>query len=176
MVVGAVLANQLGVELDVYLCRKMRSMESGHSLGSVSESGAMAIDRMANGIDAVTAESLVEERSRQMMQIACSRSMFRAIRAPALIAGRSVVVADDGLVTGSTMMAALDGIRRNTIRELVVAVPIASSQRLAAIRRRCDRTICIIERDGINDLKECYAEFPSVSEDEAVQLLKTSNF
>jgi predicted phosphoribosyltransferase len=174
MVTGAVLAKELGMELDVILCQKLRSPATGRPVGAVSESGALAIDRSAGGIEVVTAESLIEERARRLAEISRRRSAFRKVRPPALVAGRSVLVTDDGLVTGATMTAALDGIRRSTLLELIVAVPIAPRSRLPAVRRRCDRIACVIESEAVRDLCDCYDDFPPVGEDEAARLLKES--
>lgn len=172
--IGAILAKELGMELDVLLCRKLRSPRKGHPVGAVSESGSVAFDRTAGRVEEVTAEALVEERARQLGEIFRQRRSFRQVRAPACIAGRSVVVADEGMVTGTTMAAALGGFRRETIFELIAAIPVASPTSLLAIRSHCDRIACVAEIDAISGLHECYAEFEPVGENEAVQLLKQS--
>jgi predicted phosphoribosyltransferase len=174
VVIGAILAKELGMELDVLLCRKLRSPHKGQSLGAVSESGSTAFDRTAGRIEEVTAETLVEERARQLAEIFRQRESFRQVRAPAFIAGRSVVVADEGMVTGTIMSAALGGFRRETVFELIAAIPVASPTSLQAIRSRCDRIACVAEVDPIGDLHECYAELEPVGEDEALRLVKQS--
>lgn len=172
VVIGAILAKELGLELDVLLCRKLRAAPKGQSLGAVCESGSTVFDRSAGRIEEVTAETLVEERARQLNEIFRQRGSFRQVRAPACIAGRSVVVADEGMVTGTTMAAALGGFRRESVFELIAAIPVASSTSLLAIRGRCDRIACVAEGDAIGGLHECYEELEPVGEDDAVQLLK----
>lgn len=174
MVVGSALSRLLGMELDVILCRKLRSRANSREVGAVSENGTISIDRTARGIEDVTAESLIEERTVQLAEITRQRSAFRTARAPAKIANRSVLVTDDGIVTGSTMIAALDGIRRSAVFELIAVVPVAPRERLPAVRRRCDRIVCVSQLDELRDLEDCYEEFSPVSEEDAVRLLKDS--
>jgi putative phosphoribosyl transferase len=72
------------------------------------------------------------------------KKLFRQVRPQAPIAGRSVIVTDDGIATGSTMIAALQLVTAQNPRELIVAVRVASPERLDEIRRWCDDVVCLL--------------------------------
>ena len=86
--------------------------------------------------------------------------------------GRSVIVTDDGIATGSTMIAALQSIRARHPRELLVAVPVAAPDRLAEVRRWCDAAVCLHAPSGFRAVGLFYEEFDAVEDDEVVRLLQ----
>lgn len=146
VVTGAVLARELGAELDVVLSRKLRHpWQPELALGAISESGDVflnpLIDR-SRETQAFESEYLSQERKHQLQEIARRKQLFRAVRPEAAIAGRSVIVTDDGIATGSTMVAALQAIRPKRPLEVIVAVPVASPDRLVEVRRWCDEVVC----------------------------------
>jgi putative phosphoribosyl transferase len=173
LVTGAVLALELDAELDVFLARKLRARENPElAVGAVAEYGPVYLRRHAHEVFDVSEIYVAEERQHQLGEIACSKEVYRAVRPPAVIRGRSVIVTDDGIMTGSTMIAALEAIRPLEPFELIVAVPVAPPGSLEEIRRRCDELICLIAPTQFLSIGQFYADFSPVSEAEAVELLK----
>jgi predicted phosphoribosyltransferase len=170
MVVGTTLSHELGFDLDVLLCRKLRPRGMEEDVAVVSESGAIAFDRSAANRGSVTAESLIEDRAALLTEMTHERAAYRNHRPAARLANRSVLITDDGVISGTTMAAALNSIRRDLAFEIVVAVPAGHRGSLNALRRRCDRLVCVLEVDDLQNLKDVYSEFPAISEDESVQL------
>ena len=112
------------------------------------------------------------ERKRQMEEIERRKAMFRAVRPQAPIRGRSVILTDDGIATGATMIAALHTVRAAGAREIIVALPVGAPDRLDAIRPLCDRIECLIEPIDFWAVGQFYRNFEQVSDERVVELLR----
>jgi predicted phosphoribosyltransferase len=117
-------------------------------------------------------EYLDRERRRQLAEIARRKRMFRAVRPHAPVAGRSVIVTDDGIATGSTMIAALQAVRSQEPHELIVAVPVASPDRLAEVRRWCDDVVCLLAPKWFGAIGQFYKDFTQVEDSQALDVLR----
>ena len=171
--VGAVLARGLGAELDVVLSRKLRSPHQPElALGAVSESGEVYLNHFASAVTDVGDTYIEAERKRQMEEIERRKAMFRAVRPQAPIRGRSVILTDDGIATGATMIAALHTVRAAGAREIIVALPVGAPDRLDAIRPLCDRIECLIEPIDFWAVGQFYRNFEQVSDERVVELLR----
>src|SRR5687767_3792747 len=108
VVIGAVLARELNAELDVVLARKLRAPGMPElALGAVAEDGEVYLDPHYGAWIEQAREYLEAEAEFQRSEIARRKALFRGARPPAPVAGRSVLVTDDGIATGSTVIAAL---------------------------------------------------------------------
>jgi predicted phosphoribosyltransferase len=177
VVTGAVLARELCAELDVVLSRKLRA--PGHpelAIGAVSERGGVYLNPYALELAEVPGEYLVEERRHQMAEIWRRQRVFRAVRPAAQVAGRSVIVTDDGIATGSTMIAALQTVRAQHPCELIVAVPVAATSRLEEVRRLCDEVVCPVSMEQFWSVGQFYDDFTQVEDEAAVRLLRQASY
>jgi hypothetical protein len=176
VVIGAELARALGAELDVVLARKLRApFQPELALGAIGEDGEMYLTEFHRTVSGVTDEYLAEERARQLAEIEQRRQRFRAVRPPAGVAGRSVIITDDGIATGATMVAALHVIRARGPHELIVAVPVAPPETVATLARHCDAVECVIVPDFLGGISGFYQDFEQVDEAEALRLLRELN-
>jgi hypothetical protein len=173
VVTGAVLARELGADLDVVLARKLRAPGQPElAVGAVSENGQIYLNHHTREVPDLAVEYLSRERRHQLAEIERRQKLFRAVRPPAPVAGRSVIVTDDGIATGSTMIAALQVIMAQDPGEVIVAVPVASPDRLAEVRRWCDDVVCLLTPAGFWAVGQFYADFRQVEDDEVVELLR----
>jgi predicted phosphoribosyltransferase len=173
VVTGAVLAHELGADLDVVLSRKLRAPGQPElAIGAISEDGQAYLNHYAQEFLDVMEEYLAEERRYQLAEIARRKKLFRTVRQQAPIAGRSVIVTDDGIATGSTMIAALQAVRTQKPREVIVAVPAASPDRLKEVRRWCDDVVCLLAPEMFWAIGQFYEDFSQVEDEEVVQLLR----
>lgn len=171
--VGAALARGLGCELDVVLSRKLRAPHQPElALGAVSETGEVYLNHFAAAMTDAGDAYIEAERARQMAEIERRRAMFRAVRPQAQVQGRTVIVTDDGIATGATMIAALKTVRAEAAREIIVAVPVGSPDRIDALRPLCDRIECLIEPADFWAVGQFYRHFEQVSDDRVVELLR----
>jgi predicted phosphoribosyltransferase len=173
VVTGAVLAQELGTELDVILSRKLRAPGQPElAIGAISEDGQIYLNHHAQAFLDGMEEYLALERNYQMAEIARRKKLFRAVRPRAQVAGCSVVVTDDGIATGSTMIAALQTVKTQKPREVIVAVPVASPDRLAEVRRWCDVVVCLLIPEEFWAIGQFYEDFTPVEDEEVIELLR----
>ena len=173
VVTGAVLADELGMDLDVVLSRKLRAPGAPElAIGAVSEDGRVYLNPYAREVLDLKEAYLAEERRHQVGEIARRQKLFRAVRPQAPIEGRSVIVTDDGIATGSTMIAALQTVQTQHPRELIVAVPVASPDRLEEVRRWCDDVVCLLRPHDFWAIGQFYEDFTQVEDEQALQLLR----
>jgi predicted phosphoribosyltransferase len=172
-VVGAILARVLHADLDVVLARKLRSFNHQElAVGALAENGAVYLDPRVRIWPEGVKEYLEAEKRFQGEEIARRRALVRSVRPAAPIRGRSVIVADDGIASGATLLAALDVVRGQHPRELIVAVPVCPTERVAAIRRRCDDLVCLLCPEDFSSIGQFYENFHPVSDQEVLELLR----
>ncbi|WP_395702809.1 phosphoribosyltransferase [Aquabacterium sp.] len=134
----------------------------GHVL--VSDDSAMAMTGAS--------ESYVEQEARQALQeIARRRAAYRAGRAPQPVAGRTVVLVDDGIATGTTVRAALKALRQMQPARLVLAVPVAPPDTVAALREDVDDLVCLAQPTPFHAVGLHYIDFHQVPDEEVVALM-----
>jgi putative phosphoribosyl transferase len=143
VVTGAVIAEGLGAELDVVLSRKLRAPDQPElAMGAIAEGGEVYLNSYGRALSEQLGEYLENEKRHQLSEIKRRKALFRAVRPAASMTGRSIIVVDDGIATGSTMIAALQAAKLQSPHEMIVAVPVASPDRLEEIRRWCDEVVC----------------------------------
>jgi predicted phosphoribosyltransferase len=173
VILGAILAQQLGGELDVVLSRKLHAPGQPElAIGAVSEAGHVHLNRHACEALDVTEEYVRREKDRQLIEVSRRRRLFRSVRPEATVRGRNVIVTDDGIATGSTMMAALETVRPQRPRRLYMAVPVAPRDRLSAFEERCDRVICLRTPAEFWAVGQFFESFPTVEDEDVVEILK----
>jgi predicted phosphoribosyltransferase len=173
VVTGAVLARELGAELEVVLSRKLRApLQPELAVGAVSEDGRVYLNQHAREVLDLTEDYLAEERRHQLGEIARRKKLFRGVRPQTPVTERSVVVTDDGIATGATMIAALQVVRTQRPRELIVAVPVASPDRLEAVRCWCDDVVCLLCPEEFWAIGQFYEDFTQVEDKQALALLR----
>jgi predicted phosphoribosyltransferase len=165
------IAAELGGEVDVVLVRKLPAPGNPEfAIGAVDESGwtYLADHARRMGIDDAYIE---EERAAQVALMARRRAQYTPVRPPIQAAGRVVIVVDDGLATGSTMIAALHAIRAKGPRKLICAVPVAPPETADRVRDYCDELVCLETPYAFHAVGQFYRSFPQVEDDEVISLL-----
>ncbi|MBI3407978.1 MAG: phosphoribosyltransferase [Planctomycetes bacterium] len=171
--IAAVLARELGAELDVVLARKLSAPNQPElALGAVSEEGDVFLNAFAEKRKSALAEHLARELETQRIEIERRQALFRAVKPHADVAGRSVIVTDDGIATGSTMIAALKVLQSKKPREVVVAVPVASPDRIGEVAKWCDEVICLLEPEEFGAVGEFYEDFSQLDDADVVEFLR----
>ena len=169
---GQLIAKALNGELDVVLVRKLRApQQSELAIGSVDESGWTYLADYARAYGG-TADYIEAEKRAQLETIRKRRAQYTPIRPPISPAGRTVIVIDDGLATGATMIAALHGLRASKPAKLICAVPVAPPDTLAKVADLADEVVCLESPDFFQAVGQFYRHFPQVDDDEVIDILR----
>ena len=174
VVVGHALARELGAGLDVVLSRKIRAPEQPElAIGAISETGHVYLNPLSEDVVLTREDYLGQERRHQLAEIERRKEMFRGHRPPAEVAGRSVIMTDDGIATGSTMIAALQVIRSQHSHEVIVAVPVVPAGQLAELRHWCDEVVWLVCPENFWAISQFYNDFSEVEDDQVAALLRS---
>ena len=172
---AAVIAARLEGEMDVVLVRKLRAPGNPEfAIGSVDESGWVYLADYAAAAGADEAY-IRDETAAQLETIRRRRSQYTPVRPPHDPAGRIVIVIDDGLATGSTMIAALHALRAKKPAELICAVPVAPPDTLKKIRGSADRVVCLSAPLNFQAVGQFYLDFPQVTDAEVIATLAAAS-
>jgi predicted phosphoribosyltransferase len=173
VITAAVLARELGGELDVVLSRKLRAPHQPElAIGAIGEDGEIYLNSFAWEIPGVTEDYIAKERDHQIAEIERRSKLFRAVKPPARATGRSVIVTDDGIATGSTMLAALHVLNAQKPKETIVAIPVAPPDTLERFRPLCTHLECLLAPSHFAAVGQFYDDFCQVEDDEVVALLR----
>lgn len=167
---GRIIADALGGELDVVLVRKLGAPGNPeYAVGSVDESGHVTLNPEAEGY--IDEEYLKTEIGRQMATMKRRRAHYSPIRSPIDPAGRIVIVVDDGIATGSTMLAALHAIREKKPRKLIVAIGVAPKESLERLQKIADEVVCLHTPDRFMAVGQFFEDFPQVKDEDVIEIL-----
>jgi len=169
-----IIANQLSGEMDVVLVRKLRAPGNAElAIGSVDESGWVYLAEYA-GQAGADQEYINNEVSIQLETIRQRRAKYTPKRAPIDPVGRITIVIDDGLATGSTMIAALHALKNQKLAELICAIPVAPPDTLKKIHDKADRIVCLSSPINFYAVGQFYTDFPQVTDEEVIAILNDS--
>lgn len=170
---SAWIADVLHGQMDVVLVRKLRApLQPEVAIGAVDETGRAYLSPCAAtlGIDP---QYVKDEIKLQMQTLKARRRQYSRIRAPIPVQGRVVIVVDDGLATGATMMSALKAVRQHHPQRLVCAIPVASPDALAQIKPLADETVCLHAPEDFMAVAQFYQQFPQVDDAQVMASLQT---
>ncbi|HXN06833.1 MAG TPA: phosphoribosyltransferase family protein [Nitrospiria bacterium] len=167
-----VISNALGGELDVVLVHKLRAPGQPElAIGSVDEEGHVYLNRIARDLG-ISDPEIEAERKTQVRMLQSRRNYYTPVRPPVYPAGRIVIVVDDGLATGASMIAALRSVRTKKPLKLVMALPVASREGLEEAGKLADETVCLLVPELFYSVGQFYESFDQVSDDEVIKILR----
>lgn len=165
------IAGELQGEFDVVLVRKLGAPFSDeYAIGAVDESGRVYRSPLAAAAGADEAY-IAKETRRQMALLRQRRERYTPLRPRVDPAGRTVIVVDDGLATGATMIAALHAVRASRPARLICAVPVAAPDSLPRVQPLADEVVCLHAPEDFAAVGQFYEDFDAVDDDAVAAIL-----
>jgi putative phosphoribosyl transferase len=166
------VAQALHAPMDVYLVRKLGV--PGHeelAMGAVASGGVRVLnDDIVRSLG--IPEAMIEAvAARELQELARRAQLYRDDRPPVDVRGRTVVLVDDGLATGATMMAAVRALRQQNPARIVVAAPIAAADTCEQLRAFADEVVCAATPEPFRAVGLWYDDFSQTTDEEVKQLL-----
>jgi predicted phosphoribosyltransferase len=170
--VGFEVARELGAPLDVFLVRKLGVPGYEElAMGAVATGGVRVLnDEIVRGLG-ISEHEIDAAAARELQELARRQRLYRGDRPLPDIAGRTVILVDDGLATGATMRAAIAAVRQQQPARIVVAVPTASPDTCEALKAEADDVVCAMTPEPFLAVGHWYEDFTQTTDDEVRELL-----
>ena len=171
--VGFEVARALHVPLDVFLVRKLGI--PGHeelAMGAIASGGVCVLNDEAVRTFRIPRHVIKRVAAEEKKELERRERSYRGNRPTPLVRGRTVILVDDGLATGSTMRAAVAAIRQKGPARLVVAVPVGSPETCEEFQDEADEAICALTPEPFYAVGEWYRDFSQTTDDEVRDLLE----
>jgi putative phosphoribosyl transferase len=168
------VAQALHAPLDVFVVRKLGF--PGHeeyAMGAIASGGVRVMTPMP-GLH-VSMEDIERVAAREQEELQRRERLYRGDSPPATIAGRTVIVVDDGLATGATMRAAAMAIRQQGPLHLCVAVPVGARESCEWLQEVADEVVCPAKPEPFRAVGLWYRDFPQASDEEVHRLLEQAH-
>jgi erythromycin esterase-like protein/predicted phosphoribosyltransferase len=166
------VARELNAPLDVFTVRKLGV--PGHeeyALGAIATGGMRVVNERAVRSFGIPRDWVEAIEAKEMRELERREREYRGDRPPPDLTGRTVILVDDGLATGSTMVAAVRAARKDLPERVVVAVPVAPAEVCEALREEADEAICLVTPTTFDSVGSWYRDFAQVTDEEVKRLL-----
>lgn len=169
------IARALGGSLDVLIVRKLGApFQPELALGAIASGGVRVLNRrLLEQLD-LADEDIDALAAREQEELKRREAAYRSDRPPLDLRGRTVILVDDGIATGSTMSAAVEAVRGLGAREVVVAVPVAPPDAVRRLGEQSDDVVCVLEPEEMLAIGFWYQEFPQLDDSEVRRILRDS--
>ncbi len=173
--VGYVVARQLGVPLDVFVVRKLGTPGQPElAMGAIASGGVRVLNRDVVDTLAIPEWSIEQVARQEQEELRRREQQYRGDRAPIAIRGKTVILVDDGLATGSSMRAAAAALHQQQAAKIVVAVPVASRATCDQLRSEGNEVVCATMPEPFFAVGQWYKDFSQTSDEEVRDLLERS--
>lgn len=168
--VAVEVALALQAPLDLLIVRKIGAPGNAElAVGAIAEGAQTPVVDRESLVETATPQAyIVREAEAQRREIARRRSLYLHDRPPLPVTGRTAIVVDDGLATGSTALAAVRALRERKPARVVLAIPVAPLAAIAQLRPEVDELVCLSTPDFFGAVGVHYADFRQVEDEEVI--------
>lgn len=166
------IAARVGAPLDVLMVRKLGvPWQPELAFGAVASGGVIVYDDDVVAMADLSEAEMEEVAARERAELARRERLYRGGRAPLDVKGRTAVVVDDGIATGSTVRAALKALKELGAERRIVATPVAPPETVELLLREADDVICLLTPPDLMAIGFWYEDFLPVEDEEVLRLL-----
>jgi predicted phosphoribosyltransferase len=166
------IARALGAPLGVFLVRKLGT--PGHpelAMGAIASGGTRVLnDEVVDALQ-IPREQIDAVAQREQVELERRDAAYRQGKPMIPVQGRTVILVDDGLATGSTMKAAVQAVKQQQPARVIVAVPVGAAETCRALRDLADEVVCARMPEGFSAVGQWYRDFSQTTDDEVIALL-----
>jgi putative phosphoribosyl transferase len=167
------IAEALGLQVDVFVARKLGvPSQEELAFGAIASGGVRVLDPEIIGAVGISDAEIEEVTALEQMELERRERLYRGARSPLDIRGRTAILVDDGIATGSSLRAAISALRQLQPARLVVAAPVAPLSTHARLRQEVDDLVCVEMRKSFRAIGEFYGDFGQVTDQEVTDLLR----
>jgi putative phosphoribosyl transferase len=166
------VAEALRAPLDVIVVRKLGlPVQPELAMGAIASGGVRILNPdVVYGLE-ISPSMIDEVAARELVELERREHAYRAGRPAVEVAGKTVIVVDDGLATGSTMLAAIGAVRQRGAAQVVCAVPVAAPSSLSKVSAKVDAVVCVITSEAFFAVGQWYEDFSQTTDEEVSELL-----
>lgn len=169
------VARALPAPLDVFVVRKLGVPSQPElAMGAIGPGGVKVLNRTVVEKLAVSDSLISEVAQRELKELARREADYRGGLSPIKIEGQEVILVDDGLATGSSMLAAVQAVRQQKPSRVTIGVPVAASQTASRLAHLCDELISLLEPDAFYAVGQWYEDFSQITDEEVRKLLRSA--
>lgn len=169
------IAQELNLPLDIFLVRKIGLPEQPElAIGAIASGGTTFLNRSLIERFNVSSEALREIIERETIEINRRERLYRRSSQPASFADEIVILVDDGLATGASMLVAVRALHKLGCRRIVVAIPVGAADTCSVFRTLVNDVVCVFTPENFDAVGKWYENFTQTSDEEVIRLLSFS--
>ncbi len=173
VVVAGVVARKIGCALDVIVAKKIGApLNPELAAAAVTEFGDVEVENEVAAFYGISRETIMKRASEHLPELQRRAASYRGGRGFIDPAGKAVAIIDDGLATGTTMLAAVQSIKKMNPSKLIASAPVASTTAASRLRPLVDKIVCPYVEEEFYAVGEFYENFSQVTDAEVVRYLR----
>ena len=174
--VGCEIAKTLHAAVDVFVVRKLGVPWNPElAMGAVATGGVRVLDEKTVRSLAIPSEEIAKIATQEGLELERRERVYRGGRSPLPVAGKKVILVDDGVATGSTIRAGIAALRKLQPARIVVAVPVAPQAASALLRRLADEVVCAVEAEEFFAISDWYEDFTQLTDRDVQNMLQEAS-
>jgi putative phosphoribosyl transferase len=173
VVVADVVAQKLNADFDIVIPRKLRAPDNKeNSIGAMMPDGSMYLDALKLRWLKVSPEYIEKEKAEQLQEIVRRTALYRPDNLGYNITDRTIILVDDGIASGATLIPAVRWIKKQQPKQLIIAAPVASEQAAELLKKEADQLKFIITPSNLITINHFYRNFEPVEDELVIDILK----
>lgn len=173
IIIACKIAEELDADMDMVLSHKLGAPENPElAIGAICEDGTVFVDKLLASYVGADKEYIEAEKRQQLQEIKRKVTQYRQFLPKLPLAGKIVVVTDDGVATGASMQAALWAVRQEKPVKIVAAIPVGPRDTITKLSYDADELICLVSPPVFDALSRFYVEFTQVDDEQLTEAVE----